>query len=66
MKGVNWNLKHQILSKFGSQLFFSRESGLTELRISKLIHNRAKATADEKRIISERLGCKPDEIFPAN
>jgi plasmid maintenance system antidote protein VapI len=66
MEGVNWNLKHLILSRFGSQVVFSRAIGLTELRISKLIHNRAKATADEKLIISQKLGCKPDEVFPAN
>jgi uncharacterized protein YfkK (UPF0435 family) len=64
MESVNWKLKHLIQSKFGTQTFFSRASGLTELRISKLIRHRAKATPDEMEIIAQKLGCEVSEIFP--
>jgi plasmid maintenance system antidote protein VapI len=60
---VNWNMKHFILQTFGSQVGFSRVTGIPKLRISKLIHNRAKVTADEKRIISQKLGVEPSELF---
>ncbi len=62
----NYGLKAAIISLYGSQVRFAQEVKISELRLSRLIHCRSMATAEEKQIISEKLGVPEIEIFPAN
>lgn len=61
---ANLILKAAIIRRFGSQLHFAKAVGIGELRVSKIIHNRAHATPEEVQAIARMLELPPGEIFP--
>lgn len=63
---ANPELKAAIIIRFGSQVLFSRETNISELRISQIIHGRVTVRDSEKKIISEKLGIPEHEVFPQN
>ena len=62
----NPELKVAIIIRFGSQVRFARETNISELRISQIIHGRVAVSNIERKIISEKLGIPENEVFPAN
>jgi lambda repressor-like predicted transcriptional regulator len=61
----NLILKARIIEQFGSQTVLARQVGLSEDRLSKIIHGRVPPKDHEKRVIAESLGLSEREIFPA-
>ena len=62
----NRKLKARIIEQFGSQTDFARLLGLSEDRLSKIIHGRITPNDAERQQISRRLGVKQVELFPQN
>lgn len=62
----NPELKVAIIIRFGSQVRFARETNISELRISQIIHGRVAVSNIERKIISEKLGIPENEVFTAN
>jgi transcriptional regulator with XRE-family HTH domain len=60
----NFELKVHILRKFQSQGNFCQAIGLSESRLSRLIHGRTLPNPAEVQRIAEALGAEPGEIFP--
>lgn len=52
------DLKLEIIRRFGSQIRASRELGLSESRLSRLIQGHAEPTEDEERLFANRLGLR--------
>lgn len=48
-------LKCQILLRFGSQVQCARTLGIDELRLSRIIHGRTKATSEEVQALAQAL-----------
>ena len=61
----NLILKARIIEKFGSQTILARLVGLSEDRLSKIIHGRVPPKEFEKQIIAEKLGVSENELFHA-
>jgi len=60
---MNLKLKFRILEKHRSQVEFAQKYGLTEDRLSRIIHERIKPSQEDIRIIAEALDCETGEIF---
>jgi DNA-binding transcriptional regulator YdaS (Cro superfamily) len=63
---MNRQLKAEIVLLFGRQADFSRLLGISEDRLSKIIHGRLAPRATEKKTIAAKLNCNEAEIFPTN
>jgi transcriptional regulator with XRE-family HTH domain len=61
----NLVLKARIIERFGTQTDFARLLGMSEDRLSKLIHGRLKPREDERKTIARKLGAAPEELFQA-
>jgi len=48
--------------RYGSQVKCARALGIDELRLSRIIHGRAKATSQEKQVLVQALNL-PDSHF---
>jgi hypothetical protein len=59
----NFRLKGRIIEKFGCQYDFARLVGISEDRLSKLIHGRLTPHETEKQVIAQKLGADPEELF---
>lgn len=62
---MNLPLKFKIIQKFGSQADFAKLVGLSESGLSRIVHERREIEPDLKATIAKKLGCEPNEIFPA-
>jgi len=65
----NLALKFRILEKYTTQCAFVRALVLAGInvnddRLSRFISGKAIPTQMEIEVISQKLGCKPDELFP--
>lgn len=60
----NYKLKAKIILDFGSQALFAKVLGVSEDRISRLIHGRSIPKDEEKTEICKLLGSNPQELFP--
>lgn len=58
-------LKAKIIEKIGSQTVFARLLGLSEDRLSKIIHGRVSVQETERQLMALKLGVPENEIFPA-
>lgn len=61
---MNIALKMAILQKCGNQTLFARQVEMGESIISRIIHGYREPTADEKRIIAQKLGLSEEALFP--
>lgn len=62
---ANLILKSEIIRQYGSQLAFSKASMVVgELRLSKIIHGRARPTHEEVEVMAKMLKLPAAEIFP--
>ena len=59
----NLLLKARIIECFGRQTDFAKVLGISEDRLSKLIHGRLKPKEGEQEIIARELGRKIEELF---
>jgi len=60
----NLILKAKIIEKIGSQTVFARLLGVTEDRLSKIIHGRLSPQETERKLIAQKLGVPEGELFP--
>lgn len=63
---VNLTLKMAILASTPTQWEFAREVGLTEFRLSGIIHGRVVPTPAERARIAQALGVAERRLFPAS
>lgn len=62
---ANLILKSEIIRQYGTQLAFSRACKVVgELRLSKLIHGRARPTNEEVEVMAEMLKLPAADLFP--
>jgi len=61
---MNVILKLKIMEKYRYQFDLARELGITEDRLSRIVHNRVCPSDVEKRGIARRLRVKVNDIFP--
>ncbi len=61
----NFQLKARIIAQYESQMNFARILGISEDRLSKMIHGRVRPRQAERDLICRELGVGP-EIFPAD
>jgi transcriptional regulator with XRE-family HTH domain len=62
---MNRILKAKIIERIGNQTDFARLLGLSEDRLSKIIHGRTSPRESEREMISRKLGVPERELFPA-
>lgn len=60
----NLLLKIKIIERFRTQADFARIVGLSEDRLSRLIHGRVKPREAEQKVIAKKLGIEIEQIFP--
>lgn len=64
MRQPNIKLKMAIISSNRTQRQLAQEVSISEVRISKIIHRRVIATAEEQVAISKKLDVEPNILFP--
>jgi len=60
---MNINLKLKIMEKYRYQVDFSRALGISEDRLSRIIHGRVSTSQKEKEKIAGVLGVRVQDIF---
>ena len=60
---MNRPLKARIIECFGNQVDFARLIGVSEERLSRIIHGRTVPRELEKELIAKKLGTSLTEIF---
>ena len=60
---MNIRLKTKIIEKYGYQWQLAKAVNMPEDKLSKIIHERRKATEEEKRLIAKVLKVQPQDIF---
>jgi transcriptional regulator with XRE-family HTH domain len=61
----NYILKARIIERFGSQVDFARLLGISEDRLSRVIHGRIMPKENERDLIARKLGVPMTELFPS-
>ena len=61
--GINVRLKTRILERFGTQFYVARALGISEDRLSRIIHGRKEPTPEERKAICRILNVKQEDIF---
>ena len=62
---MNRELKARIIRAFGTQMDFARLLGISEDRMSRIIHGRVTPKELERKAIAEKLNASEAELFPA-
>ena len=62
---INLELKAKIILMFGCQANFAQELDIDEGLVSRVIRGRKKLAPEQQIEWSNRLHCKPEEIFQA-
>lgn len=68
MKRIAFNvaLKTALVRLRKSQVALMHETGISESRLSRIIHGHLPATGEEKRAIARALRCKVGDLFPSD
>ena len=61
---MNWNLKREVLLKYGSQLEFAIQTKISENRLSRFVRGRTLPRPEERAKIAEALKVKEVELWP--
>lgn len=61
---MNWNLKREIVTKYGSQIEFAMQIRIPDYRLSRIIRNRTLPRPEERVKIAEALQVKEVELWP--
>jgi transcriptional regulator with XRE-family HTH domain len=61
---MNWDLKREVLLKYGSQLEFAIHIRISENRLSRIIRGRTLPRPEERVKIAEALQVKEVELWP--
>jgi len=59
-------LKAAFWKRRKSQVAVRHETGISESRLSRIIHGHQKPTSEEKRAIARALRCKVTDLFPTD
>ena len=62
-QGINLRLKSLILERFRAQFYVARALGISEDRLSRIIHGRREPTPEERKAICRILNVKQEDIF---
>jgi transcriptional regulator with XRE-family HTH domain len=62
-QGLNLRLKTRILELFGTQFNVARALGMSEDRLSRIVHGRKEPTPEERKAICRILNVKQEDIF---
>jgi len=60
---INLRLKTRILERFGTQFNVARALGMSEDRLSRIIHGRKEPTPEEMKEICRILSARQEDIF---
>jgi hypothetical protein len=63
---TNYTLKTEIMKKYGSQIAFASELGISEGLLSKIVRGWRPATRELRKQIARKLGIEEQEIFPGD
>jgi len=62
---MNLQLKMAIVARRESQTTVAKKAGVSESRLSRIVHGHSDATMEEKRALARVLRSKVGKLFPA-